>query len=293
MLRPDHPALTEPRLRELLRSPDAGLRVEAVRTLRDSRLPGRFDRLAEVVRDAAQPPAVRAEAVAGLAADGASPGTRSLLIDLAAGGDRALRHEALRSLRGVTLEPAERARLTTAAADDATTADLVAALDPPRPVTRATTPAPLADWLARLEGPADPEAGARVFFHAQGPGCYRCHKVDGRGGRVGPELSTTGSALTRERLVESIIDPSKEVAPQFVSWNVALKDGRVLTGVRVGATAEGTVYGDAQGRLVTVRPTEVDEARPSRESVMPADLPKLMTPQEFRDLIAFLRGPRS
>jgi putative heme-binding domain-containing protein len=287
-LRPDHPALTLNRLSGWLQSDDPGVRLEAVRTLRDGGLPGRFDLLAQVATDPGQPTEVRAEAVVGLAtADLADASRRRLLVDLASGSDRTLRDEALRSLRGASMSRPERDRLPR---NDPEAAALVAAIDGFPTAARAAEP--LASWLAKLGGPADPGSGARVFFHPKGPGCYRCHQVDGRGGRTGPDLSATGSALTLERLVESVVDPSKEVAPQFTAWNVALKDGRVFTGTLLRETDEGLVFGDAQGKLVTVKPSEVDEKQPQKTSIMPADLAAQMTAQEFRDLIAYLRAPR-
>jgi putative heme-binding domain-containing protein len=115
---------------------------------------------------------------------------------------------------------------------------------------------------------------------------------DGRGGRTGPDLSTTGAALNHERLVESIVDPNKEVAPQFTAWTVALKDGRVVTGTLLQESEDGLTFGDAEGKLVTVKPSEVEERRPQRTSVMPEGLLRQMTAQEFRDLVAYLRAPR-
>jgi putative heme-binding domain-containing protein len=260
-----------------------------VRTLRDGTLPGRFDTLARLAADWNEPVAVRAEAVVGLAAD--AEARRATLLSLEEGDDQALRHEALRSLRGVNLTPEEQARVAKAGAGDDETAPLLALLAGPK--ADATSPAsePLAAWLARLEGAADPAAGERVFFHPKGPGCFRCHQIDGRGGRVGPDLSTTPAALTRERLVESVVDPSKEVAPQFVAWLVARKDGTVFTGTLLDESSAGVqTYADAQGRLITVAAGDVDDRRPQAASIMPADLARLMTPREFRDLVAFLRG---
>jgi putative heme-binding domain-containing protein len=115
--------------------------------------------------------------------------------------------------------------------------------------------------------------------------------VDGRGGRAGPDLSTTPASLTRERLVESVVNPSKEVAPQFVAWTVALKNGKVFTGTLVDEDASGgQTYADAQGRLLGVDASDVEERRPQAASIMPADLARLMTAGEFRDLVAFLRS---
>jgi putative heme-binding domain-containing protein len=289
MLRPDHPALALSRIDRFLASPVPGVRLEAVRALRDRPEPARFDRLARLASDPSEPTALRAEAVVGLAPD--ADARRELLLGLAEGNDATLRHEALRSLRGVSLTRAENDRAAKYGRIDHETASLLALLNGPKPGQPDPSTEPLADWLARLEGPTDTSAGERVFFHPKGPGCYRCHQVDGRGGRAGPDLSVTAAALTRERLVESVVNPSKEVAPQFVSWLVARTDGTVFTGTILDSSATGEqTYADAEGRLIMVRSEDVAERRPQAASLMPADLARLMTADEFRDLVAYLRS---
>jgi putative heme-binding domain-containing protein len=144
-------------------------------------------------------------------------------------------------------------------------------------------------WLGLLEGPADPSAGERVFFHSKGPGCFRCHQVNGRGSRAGPDLSTLAAGINRRRLVESILTPSKEIAPQFVAWSVARTDGTVFTGILLEQAPDGSlVFGDAQGQLTVVKAVEIAERKPQTTSIMPDNLTQAMTLQDFRDLVAFL-----
>jgi putative membrane-bound dehydrogenase-like protein len=151
------------------------------------------------------------------------------------------------------------------------------------------TVADLDSWLARLDGPADPVAGERVFFHTKGPGCSRCHQVEGRGGRAGPDLSVLATGMDRRRLVESILAPSKEIAPQFVAWSVARTDGTVFTGILLEQNPEGAlVFGDPQGRLIVVPRDEIAARKPQAASIMPDNLVQNMTIQEFRDLVAYL-----
>jgi putative membrane-bound dehydrogenase-like protein len=148
-------------------------------------------------------------------------------------------------------------------------------------------------WLDRLCESGDPEIGERVFFHPQGPGCYRCHQIDGRGSQVGPDLSTTARQLSRERLVASIVAPSTEIAPRYVTWTLVLDDGRVLSGMLVGESADGTsTYANATAERFTVRHGEVEQRQQSSRSIMPDGLPELMTPGEFRDLLAYLQQRR-
>ena len=144
-------------------------------------------------------------------------------------------------------------------------------------------------WLKKLEGDADAAAGERVFFHPRGPGCYRCHQVDGRGGRVGPDLTRLAKGMDRRRLVQSILQPSLEIAPQFVAWSVARTDGTVFTGVLVGETPEGKhCFADSEGRLIEVKPSDIEERKPQPTSIMPDNVAQTLTLEEFKDLVAFL-----
>jgi putative membrane-bound dehydrogenase-like protein len=290
MLRPDHPSLTVKRLKSYLAAPELETRLEAVRTLREGPHPERVGILAGLARSEDQPATIRAEAIVGLTDDS----TRELLIKLAEAPESVIRHEALRSLRGLTLTGPQRDQLDNRASSDDATKALFGRL-----IGRNDEAAPsknndLDSWLKLLEGPADAAEGERIFFHPRGPGCYRCHQVDGRGGHTGPDLSTTTRELSRARLVESILQPSKEVAPQFVAWLVSKTDGTVLLGSLIEDSPLGEqTYADAEGRLVTLKRSEIEERRPQSASIMPEDLARTMTVPEFRDLLAFLRQPRS
>lgn len=290
MLRPDHPSLTIALLQKLLASPDGATRIEAVRSLARGRHDRRFGILAGIASDPSAAEALRAEAIAGLADD--AEHQRERLLTVAAEGPPILRREALRSLRAVKIPHNDMERLRQENRNDPAVLDLIAHLDTGGGAEsrRGDKENPtVEEWLARLEGPSDPSAGERVFFHAKGPGCYRCHQVDGRGGQAGPDLTTLASATDRRRLVESIVAPSREIAPQFVPWSVARTDGTVFAGILLEQTPEGSlVFADQEGRRIAVRPDEVAERKPQKTSIMPEDLPRLMTVQEMRDLLAFL-----
>ena len=145
-------------------------------------------------------------------------------------------------------------------------------------------------WLTLLEGPADAAAGQRVFFHTRSANCSRCHQVEGRRAQVGPDLTVTGRTLERRRLVESILSPSKEIAPQFVVWSIQLSDGRSLTGMLLGINSDDSErYSDPTGKVFSLRPAAIESRRPMPNSLMPDNLAKQMTLQEFRDLLAFLQ----
>ncbi len=113
--------------------------------------------------------------------------------------------------------------------------------------------------------------------------------MHGRGGRIGPDLTTSVRSLGKRKLVESIVDPSKEIAPRFVPWTLEMKEGRVLTGLLVTEDGGGSeTYSDNDGKLFALRDTEIAVRQPLAKSIMPEGLADALTPQEFRDLIAFL-----
>src|SRR5262249_20794240 len=147
------------------------------------------------------------------------------LIDLASGEDRPLAAEALRSLRGAKLGSDAVAKLQLINKKNPGFAELILRVvygegGPPQQIQIPTgsDSAIVDQWLARLEGPADAAAGERIFFSARAGTCFNCHQVEGRGAPIGPDLTVTGQKLERRRLVESILFPSKEIAPQFVTY---------------------------------------------------------------------------
>ena len=161
---------------------------------------------------------------------------------------------------------------------------------PRKPTAPSRPPVTDLDALAwSYGGPADAAAGERVFFHTKGPGCYRCHQVKGRGSRAGPDLSTLAAGMNRRRLVESILTPSKEIAPQFVAWSVALNDGTVFSGHSARAIAGGIAHlRRFPGPATAVKNDDIAERKPQSTSIMPDNLCSAMTLARFSRLVAFL-----
>ena len=119
----------------------------------------------------------------------------------------------------------------------------------------------------------------------------RCHRVEGRGRYIGPDLGTIGRT-DRRHILESILQPSNTIGPSYQSWQIATNDGKVATGILVRTYLDEDTYLDEKGSLFTVRTTEIAERRGLATSIMPAGLPDLLTDQEFRDLLAYLGGCR-
>src|SRR5262249_19879436 len=145
--------------------------------------------LLEVARNPRLGEPVRAHAVLGMA-ERAQDHLEALLA-FATGDQPAMRAEALRALTGAKLSDVERRRAEEVAKGPATAGLVARVLGQPFAKDR-PKPEDTAAWLKRLEGPADAAAGQRVFFHPRLANCARCHRVDGRGADVGPDLSDIG-----------------------------------------------------------------------------------------------------
>jgi putative membrane-bound dehydrogenase-like protein len=256
-------------------------RVELLRVLKDRGDAKAAPAVRALAYDPKQAVAVRAQAIVALAAMNAVD--LDQMIRLASGPDAALRQEALRALVQVK-EIASRPELQDHRIEDR---DLVARLLG-KPFFANRPPATDTDaWLKRLDGPADPEAGRRVFEHAKVTSCSKCHRIDGRGANIGPDLSFIGRT-DRKWIVESILQPSAVVAPHYQPWKVDTVDGKSRVGLLVGTHLDESVYVDTKGDQFKVLAGDVADAVPTKGSIMPDNLADTLTDQELRDLVAFL-----
>jgi len=131
--------------------------------------------------------------------------------------------------------------------------------------------------------------GRKVFFERQEVQCVRCHKVNGEGGDVGPDLSKIAAQKDREYLLESILNPNKDIAAGFESVAVSLKDGTVHAGVLKSENAAELVINSPEDGVVTVKKADI-QARDKGLSAMPEGMGPSLSKQDFRNLIEFLAG---
>jgi putative heme-binding domain-containing protein len=137
-----------------------------------------------------------------------------------------------------------------------------------------------------------PERGKAVFASAAAK-CAVCHKVHGKGGEVGPDLSQIGGKFDRPHLIESILDPSAEIPQGYHSTLIETKAGRSFIGIVKSETKTALTLMDAEGKSITVALGDIESRTVSKVSLMPAELAGTMTPAEFTDLIAYLESLRT
>jgi putative heme-binding domain-containing protein len=137
--------------------------------------------------------------------------------------------------------------------------------------------------------PGDPQAGRRLFFDVQGKAqCAKCHTIGGEGGRVGPVLDRIASRRAPEFIIESILLPSRDIAPEFEAVAVATKDGRVITGLRVNETNFNIQVREENGRFHSFFKRDLEEVKVQKKSLMPENFAAILTVQELHDLLAYL-----
>lgn len=117
--------------------------------------------------------------------------------------------------------------------------------------------------------------------------CGACHQVRGKGGRVGPQLDGVG-VRGPDRLLEDLLDPSRNVDQAFRTTNLALKDGRLVSGLLLREEGEVLVVADSQGREAAVPKAEVEARSVVPLSPMPANIVDQIPAEDFPHLLGFL-----
>lgn len=129
-------------------------------------------------------------------------------------------------------------------------------------------------------------ANGMALFEGKG-GCLHCHRVGGRGSRVGPDLSDVGSHRPAAALQQSILEPNETVLPQNRYVHIVLKDGTVIAGRRLNEDTYTVEVIDQKETLRSVRRDDVREYTLVKTSPMPSYRGKLSA-REVSDLVAYL-----
>ena len=151
---------------------------------------------------------------------------------------------------------------------------------------------------------AGDRAKGEILYYGKG-GCAACHMVQGRGGRLGPELTRVGAARSADYLVDSIREPDKELSLGMLDPNnhygtpleyetvtAITREGRRITGVALNEDAFSLqlLGEDQQLHLFTAR--DLREVVHERRSLMPAYTEQMLSQVELRDLVAYLSSLR-
>ena len=251
----------------------AALKVEALRTLAALDV-ARARKAAESLLD--QPdPALLAEAVAVLGAT--KPGAKLI----------AERYVAKKLPRDLFLPVTE--ALKRFSADDPAIAKLQA--DVLRGgLLLSLEPGQIEKVRERVANKGDAQRGKELYLNTNMLACAKCHRMEGVGGATGPDLSRVWDTHTIEKILESIVDPSKEIKEGYQTYRVVTLDEQIHSGLKVSETAEEVVLRDANGRDIRVAKDDIDSIRPEKLSLMPDNVVSQLSFDQFIDLLAFLKS---
>ncbi|MGV3484032.1 MAG: PVC-type heme-binding CxxCH protein [Planctomycetaceae bacterium] len=142
------------------------------------------------------------------------------------------------------------------------------------------------DLIKQIETRGSAQRGEWVYRRKE-LNCVQCHALTGAGGNVGPDLSGVGVNSPTEYLLDSILEPSKQIKEAYLTLNVLTTDGTVVRGVKIDRDDTRLVLRDEKGKEIVIAEEDI-EAESEGKSLMPEGLHQLLTQEELIDLVAFL-----
>jgi putative heme-binding domain-containing protein len=139
-----------------------------------------------------------------------------------------------------------------------------------------------------IEVRGDAKRGETVYWGAGG--CGACHRIQAKGGRIGPDLSRIGVARSRTALTQAIRQASEQLVLGYEPVTVVMRDGRRIRGVRKNEDTFSIQMMDTTERLFGFRKADVAEIIDEPRSLMPDYNPQRLTDADLDDVLAYLAG---
>ena len=280
--------LTAEELAKLLATSPPPYRAWLLHVIGLLRDPARQPVLKAAAFDERQPAVVRAAAIAHL-----EPRSEDepRLAQLATAADPQLRMAALQALQGST--PGLDAQKQLRQINDGTFQLMAARVLGTRHIG-AQRPVDFTDiqawraYLHNLPGEPDIENGRRVFASPRLGSCASCHRADGLGSRAGPNLDRISQTTDPGYILESLLQPNRNVAPQWEAFLVTTTDGQTRPAFQLAERGDKHVYADLTGQPFEIRIDDIVKRDRLPTSIMPEGLVSKLTDEEIRDLLAFL-----
>lgn len=185
-----------------------------------------------------------------------------------------------------TIDPARRQTLLEH--PDKSLAELAArAFHSARPSTRADRQKRIRAYSKTAESTGDAERGQGVFRQT----CSACHRIDGIGIAIGPDLGTLSDQST-PALLTGILDPNRAVLDQYLQYVLTTRSGESLSGLIARETPTTVILKQLDGTTREILRTEIASLQSLERSLMPEGLETSISENEMGDLLAFLQAPR-
>ncbi|MDE0939301.1 MAG: c-type cytochrome, partial [Pirellulales bacterium] len=146
--------------------------------------------------------------------------------------------------------------------------------------------------VSTQEQKRNPLRGESLFSET---GCFRCHRIAGSGGIIGPDLTGVGRRFTEKDLLEAIIEPNRVISDQYRAAIFTLTDGKSITGHIADMQKDrwSVITNMLRPRNYTqINPDKIEQIEPSSISMMPTGLLDTLTREEILDLLSYLRADR-
>ena len=152
------------------------------------------------------------------------------------------------------------------------------------------SPAEVEKLRKLVQTKGDAKRGKLLYLNTGLVACASCHRLEGVGGAVGPDLSRMWETQSLEKLIEGIVEPSKEIKEGFQTYEAVTLDGQSFKGLKVAESPTDVTIRESTGRDVRLKRDDLDVLKPSKLSLMPDNVVSQLTYDQFIDLLAFLKS---
>lgn len=140
-------------------------------------------------------------------------------------------------------------------------------------------------YSAALELKGIPEHGKKIYEER----CISCHRLGGEGSALGPDLVTVKNS-GKDKLLTNILDPNKEVRPDYVSYIIETKDDESTIGLIANETATAVTVRQAYGKESVIPRANIKRMQSQGQSLMPEGLEAGLVPQDLADLMSYIES---
>jgi len=153
---------------------------------------------------------------------------------------------------------------------------------------RSTDPSAYAVFALKNKG--DQKHGKAIFNDFTTAACVKCHKAEGQGGDVGPDLNSVGVKYSRAQIIEHILYPSRIILDGYQQTTVVTRDGDLQSGIVRGETLDELTLLDTEGKKHVIVKSQIEKRKQNELSLMPEGLQMGLSLQDFTDLVSYVES---
>ncbi len=152
-------------------------------------------------------------------------------------------------------------------------------------------PASLDQLEKAVRSKGDPARGREIFLDTGDAQCANCHRLQGVGGHVGPDLDSILGKLDIRQIAESLVAPSRKITEGYDTYTIARTDGKILSGLKLKDSDKELLLRDGLGKDTVIQKEQITRIEKSPVSLMPARLVSRLSRNDLVNLISFLKSP--